>query len=110
MPDLDQLNKPRTPGMAAEREVLEGTLIQSNGDFYAKVDDSQALWGPLIGGTEAMVGADVCIGVAQTGQPFVLFPSAGGTAADCCTNVDGGKPDSVYGGMCNVDGNGVVRA
>ena len=40
------------------------------------------------------------VAIGQNGTPFVIYPSSGGGMG----NVDGGFPDSIYGGTGVVDG------
>jgi microcystin-dependent protein len=63
------------PSSPATREVLEGTLVVRGSDRYARVDDSAALWGPVVGGDGATDGDVVLLGISQTGQPYVVHPA-----------------------------------
>jgi hypothetical protein len=102
-PALDQL-----PDNRSERRdvnVLEGALTERRGARWAIVDGAAALLGPLVGADAVGVGERVCVAISQDGTPFVVYPGGGG---DCCSNVDGGHPDTIFGAACNVDGNGVV--
>jgi microcystin-dependent protein len=75
MPALDEVLAPpsSSPGT---REVLEGELVVRDGARYARVDDSSALWGPVIGGDNVESGDTVLLGVSQGGKPFVVYPAA----------------------------------
>jgi microcystin-dependent protein len=77
MPDLDQVlaAPPSSPGT---REIVEGELVVRTDGRYARVDDSGALWGPVVGGDGAADGDAILVGISQDGRPFVLYPSGGG--------------------------------
>jgi hypothetical protein len=109
MPELAKLFMKQSPGLAVDQQIVDGKICERSDGMYVKVDDSQALWGPVVGGTGLDEDSQVCVAVAQDGTIYVIYPGSGAGQGDCCQNIDGGKPDTVYGGMCNVDGNGVVR-
>jgi microcystin-dependent protein len=79
MADLDLVLAPtssaRSPGT---RQVLEGELVVRSGARYARVDDSAALWGPVVGGAGADDGDTILLGISQDGRPFVIYPTGGG--------------------------------
>jgi hypothetical protein len=78
MPDsLDQMFKQQSPGTALDQAVLAGKLVVQNGRRYAKVDRQGALWGPLRGGEEMAAGTDICVGIAQNGEPYIIYPGGG---------------------------------
>ena len=60
-----------------DQEVVVGKLVVTAGQNWAKVDSQPALWGPLIGGDGLEPGTKVVIGIAQTGEPFVIWPASG---------------------------------
>lgn len=94
---------------ASTREILEGVLLQQNNEWYLRVDGSSSLWGPVQHTGSAKVNDLVCVAVSQEGALYVVYP-AGGSGGDSSGNIDGGEPDSVYGGLPLIDGNGVNRS
>jgi hypothetical protein len=75
VPDLDQVLAPPAPS-PGDRQVLEGVLVTRRGDRYARIDDSAALWGPLVGGENVDDGETIVVAIAQSGTPYVIFPPA----------------------------------
>jgi hypothetical protein len=74
MPDLDQIVETKTPVIANDRQVLEGILARSNGQFWVQVDFQAQLWGPVFGGRDDLVGQQVAIGISQKSKPYVIYP------------------------------------
>jgi hypothetical protein len=70
--DLDQVltSAPARPGTVP---IVEGELVVRGGERYARVDDSAALWGPVLGGESASDGDFVVLVVTQNGTPVVVF-------------------------------------
>lgn len=81
MTALDQVLAP-PPSAPGTREIVEGTLVVRGSELYARVDDSSALWGPLIGKTSAVHGDAVLVGISQEGRPFIIAPALGGGTSD----------------------------
>ena len=81
MPSLDQVLAP-PPDAPGDRQVLEGELVVRGDGRYARIDGSDALWGPLLGGGAAKDGDVIAVGVSQDGRLFCLYPatSEGGGA------------------------------
>ena len=65
-------------------------------------------WSPR-GGTMPPVDAACVVGFDDRGDPWVLqWEGTGSYGGGGGGNVDGGEPDSVYGGTPLIDGNGVT--
>lgn len=75
MPDLDQVLAP-PPSSPGTREIVEAELVVQGGERYARVDDSAALWGPLIGGELATAGDFIVVAITQNGTPVVIYPQS----------------------------------
>jgi hypothetical protein len=64
------------------RQVLEGILIEQNGQYYARINKNKMLWGPLYGidpsSASALVGKQVAVGLSQDQKAWLISPSAGG--------------------------------
>lgn len=73
MPSLDQVLAP-APSSPATRQVLQGELVIRRGDRFARIDDSGALWGPVVGGDTLTAGTLIVVAITQTGTPFVIYP------------------------------------
>jgi hypothetical protein len=73
VPDLDQVLAPpaSSPGT---RQIVEAELVVRGAERWARVDDSAALWGPLIGGEGLGNGATIVLAISQDGRPFVIYP------------------------------------
>lgn len=95
---------------ASTRQVLDGVLVQQGTDWYLRVDGSSSLWGPVQHTGSAKAGDTVCCAVSQEGALYIVWPAGGSSGGDGSGNIDGGKPDSVYGGLPLIDGNGVNRS
>jgi hypothetical protein len=101
--------KPYATSGAGDREVLEGVLTQQQDAWWLRVDGSVALWGPVLNPNNVPAGTVACVAIGQQGTLYVVYPAGSGDSASS-GNVDGGKPDSVYGGLPVIDGGGVVRS
>jgi hypothetical protein len=71
MSSLDQVLAP-PPSSPGTREILEGELVVQDGDRWARIDGSSALWGPLVGGDELTGGELILVAIAQNGRPWVI--------------------------------------
>lgn len=98
--------KPYKTANAGEREILDGVLLYQQDKWWLRVDGSAALWGPVKNKSPAVAGDSACVAISQTGALYVVYPA--GSNGGGSGNVDGGKPDSVYGGLPVIDGNGVT--
>jgi microcystin-dependent protein len=76
MPDLDQVLAPPPPGPGAQ-SVLEGELVVRSEGRFVRVDDRDALWGPVVGGGDSVDGDDVVIALSQSSTPYVVYPASG---------------------------------
>lgn len=82
MPDLDQITTP-PPKTSTDREALEGILTKSGTQYWVAIDGQAPLWGPVLGGSDTLVGQRVAIVISQKSRPFVVWPaSGGGTTGD----------------------------
>lgn len=77
MPSLDQVLASSTsaehPGT---RQVLEGELVVRDGERFVRIDDSAALWGPVVGGDTLDSGEWVVVAITQNSTPVVIYPQA----------------------------------
>lgn len=71
-------------------------------------DGHRQWWGPCRypGGAHLQRGDDVLIVFDERGEEWVAGGFSGGGSGG---NVDGGFPDSTYGGTPRIDGNGIER-
>jgi hypothetical protein len=77
MPDLDQIFKQQSSGQAEDERILSGVLRYQNGEFWATIDGTAALWGPVLGGSTNLIGKEVLIAFDQQKRPHVVFPASG---------------------------------
>ena len=71
--------------------------------------DRTLRWGPLMPSDfTAKVGDKLAVTLSDAGLPWAVSGKGGDGGGDTDGNVDGGEPDSVYGGTPLIDGNGVT--
>jgi hypothetical protein len=100
--------KPFATSGAGDRQVIEGVIVNQQNDWWLRVDGSAALWGPVKNPGKIPAGTTACVAVGQQGTLYVVSPSGSVSGGgDSSGNIDGGEPDSVYGGLPIIDGNGV---
>lgn len=69
MPDLDQIiDEPSVP----ERVVLDGVLVEQNGELWARVSGQTALYGPVLDGTDGRAEAGVRCALLVTSDVWVV--------------------------------------
>jgi hypothetical protein len=109
----DQAQAQAQPAAGALVNACHGqvatTVASSSDDLYVvvpSVDGGAQLWGPCAwspGGTLPSAGDDVLVIFDERETPWVMvLDPVGGSG-----NIDGGHPDSIYGGTDLVDGGGV---
>lgn len=113
MPYLDQLFAPAQAPAFQAAQCWEGTVVSTDPTYVVMESFSRTQrWGPCQpAGAAVAVGDRVSVAMSQQGVLWLLGGAGGGTGGDSGGggNVDGGFPDSVYGGLPLVDGNGVTR-
>lgn len=114
MPDLDQIfAKPGVPAFAGP-QCWSAIVVALKGDgAYVVLPgfDRQLRWGPCLpADADVGVGDAVAVTQAEDGSLWLVGVGGGdGSGGGNGGNIDGGFPDSVYGGVPLIDGNGVTR-
>ena len=107
MPTLDQLFKPTGPESLPGAQCWEAQVVAvtSKGVYVVLPKyDRRLKWGPVMPvSLSAKVGDRLSVALSDAGIPWAL--GAGGGGGDSGGgNIDGGEPDSVYGGTTPIDG------
>lgn len=115
MPYLDELFQRQGVQPFGNSQCWEGTVARTGDDgIFITVPgfDPGLLWGPCSpASATAKVGDHVAVALSDDGTPWLLSVGGGGGDSDGGDgNVDGGFPDSVYGGLPLIDGNGINRS
>jgi hypothetical protein len=111
VPQLDQLFERSGLKAWGEAQCFEAKVIAvtSQGTYVVLPSfDPMLRWGPCRpADLEAKVGDAVSVVISEQGVPWVVGSGGGGGGDSGGGNIDGGFPDSVYGGVSDTDG-GVV--
>ena len=113
MPLIDQLFEAKGAAAFTGAQVWEAVVSALKGDgIYVVLPrySNTLQWGPLMpAALEAHVGDRLAVALSDTGQAWAVGATGGSGGGEGGGNVDGGFPDSVYGGTSPIDGNGVNR-
>ena len=111
MPALDQLFARADAPAFAGAQCWEAIVVATGSDGPTVVlpgYDRQLRWGPCMPADAAVgVGERVSVAMSEEGVPWLLGAGGGGGSGGSGGNIDGGFPDSIYGGVPITDGGGV---
>ena len=107
MPTLDQeIRRAGDRRAYGGAQAFEAKVVRTTADGpYVTIDgyDRRLRWGPCRpAGAGVAVGDAVAVAISDRGIPWLLGGGGGGDSGG--GNVDGGEPDSVYGGTTPIDG------
>ena len=115
MPYLDELfgAKGAAPFHGSQVWEAQVVAVKSDGAYVILPRYSASLrWGPLMPASLGVkVGDRIAVALSDAGVCWAVGAGdgGGGGGGDGGGNIDGGFPDSIYGGTPLVDGNGVTR-
>lgn len=113
MPYVDELFATKGAAAFHGSQVWEATVValKADGAYVVLPRYSPTLqWGPLMPHSlKVSVGDRVAVGLSDAGQAWAVGAVGGSGGGEGGGNIDGGFPDSEYGGTPLVDGNGVTR-
>lgn len=112
MPYLDLLfEKKGLPALGGPQCYEAHVVATSSQGCYVVLPsfDRFLRWGPCSPADATVaVGDDVSVSLSEDGRPWLVGASGGGGDGSGGGNIDGGEPDSVYGGTPIIDGDGVT--
>jgi hypothetical protein len=113
VPLIDQLFETKGAAAFGGSQVWEAVVSALRGDdIYVVLPrySNTLQWGPVLpSDLKATVGDRLAVALSDSGQAWAVGATGGSGGGEGGGNVDGGFPDSVYGGTPLVDGNGVNR-
>lgn len=112
MPTLDQLFQKRGTPTFGAAQCFDALVVSKSaqGIFVVLPSyDRHLKWGPCQPASATVsVGDRVSVVISETGTVWLVGGGGGGSGSGGDPNIDGGAPDSVYGGdLPVIDGGGV---